>query len=506
MSCRSCLAGIVLLLAAVGAHGDERPGLAQVLALEQTLQQVIQQAEPAIACILVSRSDQYRIRFHDAPPPDNPGQLGGFDLPGPRGRSDDPELRKLDLADPNNVPESYGSGVVVDRSGLILTNYHVVRDATKVYVRLPGDRACYANIHAADPRSDLAVLRLIDPRLQVEPLRLGDGGAVRKGQLVVSLANPFAAGFRDGSPSASWGIISNIRRRMPPPVREEDRRLATLHQHGTLLQTDARLNLGCSGGALLNLKGELIGLTTAVAALSGSETAGGYAVPIDSGMRRIIEDRLLRGEEVEYGFLGVSPRANLARGQGAQIDQADEGTPAYRAGLRPGDVIVAVDNLPVREWDDLFLHVGMRLAGSKVRITVRRGDHVLAPLEVTLAKYYVPGRIIASHKVPAVRGLRVDYVSVLQQKHPFPRSPRFASVVNQGGVFVTEVLPESPAARARLQPNEVITHVNDRPVNTPAEFYQAILEVNKKQGPAAPIELTLASSDWHRGFSKVTLN
>jgi S1-C subfamily serine protease len=504
MNRRTCLALTVLLLPAAVLRGDDRP--ASALALEQAVQAVIQQAEPAIACILVSRSDQYRIRFHDSPPPDNPGQLGGFDLPGPRGRNEDAELRRLDLADPNNVPESYGSGVVVDRPGLILTNYHVVRDATKVYVRLPGDKGGYANIHAADPRSDLAVLRLIDPRVQVEPLRLGDGGAVRKGHLVVSLANPFAAGFRDGSPSASWGIVSNIRRRMPGPLREEDRRKTTIHQYGTLLQTDARLNLGCSGGALLNLRGELIGLTTAVAALSGSETAGGYAVPLDAGLRRIIEDKLLKGEEVEYGFLGVSPGTDLPRGQGAVIGLADDGTPASRSGLRTGDVILAVDNLPVREWDDLFLHIGMRLAGSKVKITVRRGDTVLSPLEVTLAKFYVPGKIIVSRKVPAVRGLRVDYVSVLQQKQPTRQSPRFASVVNQGGVFVTEVLPDSPAARARLQPNEVITHVNDRPVNTPAEFYRALLDVNQKQGVSAPIELTVASSDWHRGSTKVTLN
>src|SRR5262249_62301752 len=132
------------------------------------------------------------------------------------------------------------------------TNYHVVQGATKVFVRLPDRAACYADIYAGDPRSDLAVLRLIDRGLKLKPVKLGDGDKVEKGQWVLSLANPYAAGFRDGSPSASWGIISNLRRRAPTLTRDEAQ-AKTLHHHGTLLQIDAKLNLGCSGGALLNL-------------------------------------------------------------------------------------------------------------------------------------------------------------------------------------------------------------------------------------------------------------
>src|SRR5262249_12990240 len=154
------------------------------------------------------------------------------------------------------------------------------------------------------PRSDLAVLRLLDKKLRPLPkLKIGDGGNARKGKFVVSLANPFAAGFRDGSPSASWGIISNIQRRAPGNPEEETQKIP-LHLHPILLQTDARLNLGCSGGALLNLRGELIGLTTSRAAINGSEMAGGFAIPLDTNVQRIIA-RLQEGMEVEYGFLGV---------------------------------------------------------------------------------------------------------------------------------------------------------------------------------------------------------
>src|SRR5262249_33076315 len=163
--------------------------------------------EPAIACVLVSRTKD------------------------PKGE------HKLD--DPNQVPESYGSGVVIDEKGLVLTNYHVIREAVEGFVRLPGDKASFADVFAPDPRSDFAVLKLRDAaKLQpLKALKLGDGGAVRKGQLVLSLANPYAAGFRDGSPSASWGVLSNVRRRAPGNLKEEIAGQAkSLHQYGTLLQ------------------------------------------------------------------------------------------------------------------------------------------------------------------------------------------------------------------------------------------------------------------------------
>src|SRR5204863_5236552 len=137
---------------------------------------------------------------------------------------------------------------------------------TGIYVRLPGEKGCYATIHAADQRSDLAVLKLNAELPGLKAIPLGQGEKLRKGQFVLSLANPFAAGFRDGSPSASWGIVSNLHRRAARA--DDDEKKVELHVHPILLQTDARLNLGCSGGALLNLRGELIGLTTARAAIN----------------------------------------------------------------------------------------------------------------------------------------------------------------------------------------------------------------------------------------------
>jgi serine protease Do len=500
------LLALALLAPARPAPADERSALRDAAALDEAFQQAIAKAEPSIACVLVSRGDERPPENVDRPAPADAPRFPPF-RPGGRG---DPR-RPFNLADPGNVPESYGSGVVIDAGGLILTNYHVVQDATEIFVRLPGEKGSQADIYAADPRSDLAVLRVRDEKiLPLAPLAFGDGGKVRKGQLVLTLAHPFAAGFRDGSPSASWGIVSNLRRRAPNNPREstsESRQREPLHNYGTLIQTDARLNLGCSGGALLNLKGELIGLTTALAAVQGSETPGGYAVPINAAFRRII-DKLAKGEEVEYGFLGVTPEPS-ARG-GVAISSVSQGSPAAEAGLNPGDVILSVNGMPVREPDDLFLAIGLVLAGHKATLEVRSGRDVVQRTAV-LDKFYVPGKVIATNRPPSVRGLRVDYLSVLNgmQPTPFPRMRFAAPRPAVRGVLIREVLPDSPAARTQPMPlkvGEIITHVNGKPVTTPAAFYQAMNEANQLRGVQSPIELTLATQDPHRPEAKVTLH
>lgn len=489
-------AALTLVATGAGFDKDEAGDLKQALALQKVMQKAIRDAEPAIACILVSRSDEYQRRLGHRPNPDQPGKLGDFRFENRLGPSEDgwkKVRQRLDLADPGIVPESFGSGVVIDEQGLVLTNYHVVREATKVYVRLPNDsgtrgKGSYADILAADSRADLAVLRLLQPPLGLKTIALGDAAKCRRGQFVLSIANPFAAGFRDGQPSASWGILSNIRRRAPGNPHEQER-VKPLQAYGMLLQTDARLNLGCSGGALINLQGEMIGLTTALAAIHGGETPGGFAVPIDAGMRRII-DVLKRGEEVDYGFLGVIfPEGPPRNGLGIELGNVVYGSPAQLQGrLQSRDRILEVNDKPLRDHDDLFLALGTELAGSRIKLLVQRARGERDSVHVTLVKFLVPGKRIASSlgKRPYFRGLRVDYASLAVQPFPYRIPP---------GVMVSDVRSDSPAAAVNLKAGEIITHVQGQPVNTPAEFYQ---EVGRRNGP---IELTLHGA----GHPKVTL-
>jgi serine protease Do len=489
-----CFLTVLGLMLPCLSSADDKD-LEQALALQKVMRGAIARAEPSIACVLVSRSEAYGRLAGQPLAPDLTGKLGDLDpalLKKLAKEKAKDERRKFDLADPEYVPETFGSGVVVDPQGLVLTNYHVIRDATKIFLRLPGGKGSYADIHAADPRSDLAILRIGDTRLlPLKAVPLGDAATIERGQFVLTLANPFAAGFRDGQPSASWGIVSNLRRRIPGEPREENR-TKPLHYYGTLIQTDCRIHLGCSGGALLNLGGELIGLTTSLAAIHGGETPGGYALPLDAGMRRILEV-LKRGEEVEYGFLGVT-FYDLGPGKGVAIAHATPGSPAEReAHLQQHDVILAVNDAPVGESDDLFLHLGTQLAGTKIKLKVLHGaSKTIGTVDVTLGKLYVPGKKIASSlgKRPFFRGLRVDYTTLLASPHS-----NFVPV----GVLVGEVAPGSAAAQAQLKPGEVLTHVNNRPVTSPAGFYAAVANLK------GPIEFQLHTFGSHEPPSKVIL-
>jgi serine protease Do len=329
------------------------------------------------------------------------------------------------------------------------------------------------------------VLKLLDKVPDLKALKFGDGGKLRKGQFVVSIANPFAAGFRDGSPSASWGIVSNLRRRSPGPTNEPDRSKVTLHHYGTLIQTDTRVTLGCSGGALLNLDGELVGLTTAQAALVGSEAPGGFAVPFDDGLKRIVEV-LRKGEEVEYGFLGVQMEPDPRPGKGVKIYDTSPGSPAQKEKLAAGETIVSIEGRPVHDNDDLFLYIGTQLAGSTIALEVERGG-VKRTVNVKLAKYLVPGPTIASKRPPARAGLRVDYTSLLGQRPPVPGG--FRGIPD--GVLIREVVPKSAADVANLQVDKVISKVGNRPVHTPDEFYQAMADAGAK------VDLWLLYPDGH---------
>ena len=412
------------------------------------------------------------------------------------------ELRfGVDPSSPDFIPNEFGAGVIIarDKQPYILTNYHVVRGAplvgtkmlptdTRLYLRLADRRSFEARILAADPRSDLAVLKISFPMppdhlVGIKPMKLGDATNIKKGQLVLALGNPYALA-RDGSSSASWGMISNIAR-FPEPMGsrfdDDAAKKETIHRFGTLLQIDTRQTIGTSGGALVNLRGELIGITTSLAALEGYEKSVGYAVPINSSTRRII-DALLQGLEVEYGFLGIQPGDVPAEELRLMSDTFQQQTaakarmvfpnsPANRGGLSSHDVILAVNNKPVYGRFDLMREIGMIGPGQEARLRIwRKTARRIFTLGIELGKWPVldtEGIIATRTRFKPWNGLIVDYPTGRQK---FIHTPlQYPSAVS-----VKRIESESPANATELEVGDFITHVNQTPVQTPKEFHDAI--------------------------------
>jgi serine protease Do len=277
---------------------------------------------------------------------------------------------------PHPLIPSVGSGIVIDSGGLILTNEHVVHGAEPaniVCVLSSGEQYTVRWINA-DPRSDLAVLRINAKNLP--PARLGDIKNVKQGHFAIVLGNPYgSATDSDGSPAMSFGIVSALGRQLTPQLDPTDNRY-----YGNLIQTDARINPGNSGGPLLNINGEVIGINTAVSTRGGGSQGIGFAIPIDQRVKDIIQS-LRRGEAIEYGFLGVrlqgpgssrGPRLVPANGSGAAVIDVLPDSPAARANLQPGDLITRFGDETVDHSDELIRLVGAARVGVPVDVTYTR--------------------------------------------------------------------------------------------------------------------------------------
>lgn len=480
-------AAALALLAPLPAAAQDSPAPAAVsqalLDLEAAVAAVIERNEASVVSVSGVRGLGDQATVFERP----------FD---PFAREQVPSLRSS-VGDSEFIPNQFGTGVVIDAAGLILTAYHVVDDESAAYfVTTVNRRTLRAQIKAADPRSDLAVLQV--EAQDLKPITLGDADKLRRGQFVIALGNPYSIA-RDGQASASWGIVANLGRKVGASQAEKAAGMKSYYLGG-MIQTDARLNLGTSGGALLNLQGEMVGLTTALAAVSGYEQSAGYAVPVDASFRRIVET-LSQGREVEYGFLGVGPSDltldERARGRrGARVSEVVAGTPAAKAGLLAEDIITSVNGEEVADRDGLFLAIGQQPVESIARLTVlRAGDTV--PLNVELAKSPVVGRKVVTNPGAVWRGVRVDYATAV---------PEFRDRVarglgySQGNVLVVEVDFDSAAATAGLRTGMLVTHVDGVHVQTPREFHAALkgkpgdVQLRVTDGDQ-PAELTIAAGE-----------
>lgn len=471
----ACGITLVLVVGSQGLHAQETTGLQAAIALEHAMTESIERCEKSVVSIarVKPATDDLSAKMFRP----EAGRL----FIDPFGQRHIPSDNKPDATSPDFVPNDFGTGVVIDRSGLILTNYHLLDADSDHYVTTIDRKVFRTEIKAADPRSDLAVLQVKDRFSPSDfvPMPLGNAKTLKKGHIVLSLGNPYSIA-RDGQVSCSWGIVSNLSRKVATPKDDSaaNVRDPIIHDLGNLIQTDAKLNLGTSGGALVNLKGEMVGLTSALSAITGYDQAAGYAIPVDDTFRRIV-DTLKQGREVEYGFLGIMPM-NLRPDEvlngkhGVRIESnIRPGTPAFDAGLENNDVITHVGDDAIYNADGLRLMVGKLPPSAHVRLTFERNGHIHSST-VTLAKHGLKGKRqrIVTVMPPEWRGLQVDYSSVALA---IPQ----ADVPTVPCVVITDVRPDSPAAKAGLNAGMFVTHVDNTTISTPDEFRN---EVTKKSG------------------------
>ncbi len=364
--------------------------------------------------------------------------------------------------------EARGSGFIVDPSGIIVTNNHVVKDEKTLTVTLDDGTKLPARLIGTDPRTDLAVLK-VDAGHPLPFVRFGNSNDVEPGEWVVAMGNPFGLG---GTVTA--GIVSALGRNIGDGPYDQ------------FIQTDAPINEGNSGGPLFNLQGQVIGINTAIISPSGGSVGIGFAIP--SNTVRTIVAELRRSGHVTRGYLGVAAQPitpamqqalHLPSQDGALIASVESGTPADRAGLHPGEVITAVDGQAVKNPRDLAIDIAAIKPGADAHLKVLDNGST-ASMTVSLAS--LPNDVSAtnttSHPSHAQLGLALEPVS------PDAQSQLNLPPGTQGAV-VAEVAPNSPAATAGIQPGDVIVGVGETPVTSVREALNAIHAAEHKGGAVA---------------------
>jgi serine protease Do len=401
---------------------------------------------------------------------------------------------------PQRKGYALGSGVVVDRAGYILTNNHVVDKADRIQVKFTGDSTEYdAKVIGVDPPTDLAVIR-VEGKSSLAPAKIGNSDAVQVGDWAVAIGSPF--GFQA---TVTAGIISAKERDVDPTMQ---------FQH--FLQTDAAINPGNSGGPLLNIRGEVIGINTAIASRSGGYQGIGFALPINTAAQ--VYNDIIKNGKVTRGSIGISftpsdtdtARALLkANGvtEGVFVQTVAPGGPSEKAGLRDGDIIVAINGKPVRDGGALVNTVTMSPVGTPLNVTVVRGGkrENFKVVVGDLAQIF-PDRFGAGNESGATKpqGTAVSFgMSIMNLNE---RQRQTMNLKATGGVQISEIEPSSFADDIGLQANDILMAINNQPVNSTDDVKR--IQATLKPGDAVAFKIMRRQGrggDWQSSFVAGTL-
>jgi len=365
---------------------------------------------------------------------------------------------------PPRVQQSLGSGVLVDPSGLIVTNFHVIRNADEVKVATSDGREFPSTTLLKDESLDLAVLK-VESAVPFPVVPIGDSDALEVGDLVLAIGNPFGVGQTTTS-----GIVSALARNH-----------LGISDFGFFIQTDAAINPGNSGGALINMAGELVGINTAIFSQTGGSIGIGFAIPSNM-VRAVVESARAGSTYFERPYVGatfeevtgqIAEALGLDRATGALVSDVTAEGPAAKAGLKPGDVVLAINGSAIGNSDTLDYRLATQPIGSTVELTIlRQGRESDVELELVRAPEGASSQVITIGGKSPFAGAKVASLS--------PRlAQRLRLAANAKGVAIVEVDPSSTAGRVGLQPGDIVRDVNGTAIDTP-ETLAAVASQNTR--------------------------
>ncbi|MFA5072577.1 MAG: DegQ family serine endoprotease [Nitrospirota bacterium] len=353
-----------------------------------------------------------------------------------------------------------GSGVIVTEDGYILTNNHVVKEADEIKIVLNDKREFKGRVVGSDPKTDLAVVKIDAEKLPT--VKMGDSGVLKTGDVVVAIGNPFGL-----SQTITMGIVSAVGRSNVGIADFED-----------FIQTDAAINPGNSGGALVNAKGELIGINTAIFSTSGGYMGIGFAIP--SNMAKSIMDSIIKNGKVIRGWMGVSIQnltnelaesLGIKDTSGALVSGVEKNSPADQAGIKRGDIITALHGKKIADSSALRNMVSSTTPGTKTDVTlIREGKE--KKLAITLGESKEKSALGKSDYANVMKGVIVQELTQdVREKLNIPE--------NIEGVIVTGMSQNSPA-RSQLRIHDVIQEISRHPVQNIKEYDQAVSKIKEK--------------------------
>jgi len=355
-----------------------------------------------------------------------------------------------------------GSGVIVKEEGYILTNHHVIRGADEIQVMMHDGTKVGGEIVGTDAKTDLAVIKIDGDGLQ--PLKFGNSEQLRVGEWVLAVGSPLSENL---ARTVTSGIVS-----------AKGRSNVGLADYEDFIQTDAAINPGNSGGALVNLHGELVGINTAIASQTGGFQGIGFAVPIN--MARQVMDALITKGKVVRGWLGVyiqnidqniASAMDLSTTEGALVSSVTENSPAQKAGINAGDVIIALDGEKIKEVTQLRNEVASRSPDSEVTLTVLRNGEK-KKIKVML------GQLPEEEATPQMQKSSFDKLGFSVQTLTDELANRLGYDPSEEGVVISQISQTSAAYQAGLRQGDLIKEVNKRRVATAADFSNIVEQLS----------------------------